>query len=76
MIIGKDKINKSFTNNYNPVNQTTQSQNININTMKNANVLNKKEMNDKSFMMLQDRLNKGLITLEEFNKMCNKLNKK
>lgn len=77
MIIGKDNFNKTFTKNYNPIkgNNNTNSFN-NINNMKNTNVLDKNEMMDKSFQILQDRLNKGLISLEEFNKQCNKLNKK
>lgn len=35
-----------------------------------------KSMNNKSLAMLQERLNNGLISLEEFNKKCAKLNKK
>ena len=34
---------------------------------------NKTEMADKSFAMLQERLRKGLISLDEFNKQCQKL---
>ncbi len=40
-----------------------------------SDVNSKKEMSDKSFAMLQERLNNGVITLEEFNRKCNKLNK-
>lgn len=40
-----------------------------------ANINNKNEMADKSFAMLQERLNNGLISLEEFNKKCQQLNK-
>ena len=41
----------------------------------NANVMNKNDMADKSFAMLQERYANGLISLEEFTKQCNKLNK-
>lgn len=36
---------------------------------------NSKDMTTKSLAMLQERLNKGLISLEEFNKQCSKLRK-
>ena len=39
------------------------------------NPLNKNEMADKSFAMLQERFNNGLISLDEFNKKCRELNK-
>ena len=39
----------------------------------NANVMNKNDMADKSFAMLQERYANGLISLEEFTKQCNKL---
>ena len=41
----------------------------------NANVMDKNDMADKSFAMLHERYEKGLISLEEFTKQCNKLNK-
>ncbi len=41
----------------------------------NANVMDKNDMADKSFAMLNERYAKGLISLEEFTKQCNKLNK-
>lgn len=44
-------------------------------TMQHANVMNKNEMTDKAFSMLQDRLNKGLISMDEFSKACVKLGK-
>lgn len=36
---------------------------------------NKKMMFDKSFAILQERYRNGLITVEEFNKKCEQLNK-
>ena len=44
--------------------------------MNYANVNSKHEMADKSFAMLQERLNNGLISLEEFNKKCQQLNRR
>jgi len=43
--------------------------------MNYANVNSKHEMADKSFAMLQERLNNGLISLDEFNKKCQQLNR-
>ena len=40
------------------------------------NVNSKKEIKDKAYLMLQERYNQGLITLEEFTKKCNKLRQK
>jgi hypothetical protein len=47
----------------------------NNNTMQHSNVMSKSEMADKSFSMLQERFNNGLISLDEFNKKCSQLNK-
>lgn len=41
----------------------------------NANVMDKNDMADKSFAMLQERYANGLISIEEFTAQCNKLNK-
>ena len=38
-------------------------------------IRNQREMKDRSFNILQDRLDKGLISLEDFNKQCSLLNK-
>lgn len=43
--------------------------------MQHTNVMSQKEMKDKAFSMLQDRLDKGLISLDEFNRQCSKLGK-
>ena len=84
MIIGKDtniQFNqKVFSNNQD--NEQTQTSNLDTNmlreqnrTMQHTDVMSKNEMKDKSFAMLQDRLDKGLISIEEFNRMCNILGK-
>ena len=49
--------------------------NDNSHTAQYKDVLNQNEMTDKSFSMLQERLNNGLISLEEFNRKCKALNK-
>ncbi len=86
MIIGKDtnidfNKNNSFINN----GEKDPIQTGNIDTdmlreknrvMQHTDVTSKNEMNDKAFAMLQDRLNKGLISMEDFNKMCNQLGKR
>lgn len=49
--------------------------NISLNSTAHSNINSKKEMTDKSFNMLQERYNQGLISLDEFTKKCNQLNK-
>ena len=80
MIIGK---NNNFNNNFNKhfneiktpskTNNQTPSNMNEIHNLTNAN--NKNDMLDKSFAMLQERYNSGVISLEEFTKQCNKINK-
>ena len=41
---------------------------------KSTNILNKNEMREKSFSMLEERLRNGSISIEEYNKQCQKLN--
>ena len=44
--------------------------------MQHTDVMSKTEMDNKAFAILEDRLNKGLITMEEFNKKCTQLGKR
>lgn len=53
---------------YDPSNERTSN-------MIHSNVMNKNEMSNKSFAMLQERLKNGSITIEEFNKKCVELGK-
>jgi len=87
MIIGNNNNQNSFTNQnfnvrMNAIKENEQKmklnnqQNVNINTMQHSNILSKNEINERSFQMLQDRLNKGLITLDEFNKKCKDLSRR
>ena len=57
-------------------NQMPHIENQVVNPMLHSNVLSKNDMHEKSFQMLQDRLNKGLISLDEFNKKCKELSKR
>ena len=47
-----------------------------IKSINHSNPISNKDMRTKSLAMLQERLDNGLITLEEFNKKCNALSKK
>jgi len=64
--------NNANTNNFN----NQQKTNFNAKPEnKYTDVNNSSEMIDKSLQMLQNRLDNGLITLEEFNSKCNQINK-
>ena len=85
MIIGKDNNNSlnSFNTKMNTIKENSTLTKGTVspiatsnNTLKHRDVLNKNDMNDKAFSMLQDRLNNGLITIEEFNKKCTELGKR
>ena len=56
-------------------NKTNNNSNFNENINNYSDVNNKNDMTNKSFAMLQERYNNGLITIEEFTKKCNQLNK-
>ena len=84
MIIGDNKNNNNFGNDFNRKfneiktsyeknKQNNSSDLTNIHSLNNAS--NKDEMLDKSFAMLQERYNNGTISLEEFTRQCNKINK-
>lgn len=73
MIIGK---NNSFNNkrfektNFSDLHKETEKKNIftnDVSAYRYANPLDSERMNEKSLAMLQDRLDKGLISMEEFN---------
>ena len=85
MIIGNNNSfnsSENFEKRFNNIKEQAQKNQGRVNPFKvdnkalnNNNIFNKKDMADKSFAMLQERYNNGTITLEEFNKQCNKLNK-
>lgn len=85
MIIGKNNNQNNMNQAFNTKMNTIKENAINTkgvvspiahDTLKHRDVLNKNDMNDKAFSMLQERLNNGLITIEEFNKKCTQLGKK
>lgn len=45
-----------------------------LNSMQHSNPTDKENMRDKSLAMLHDRLKKGTISLEEFNKKVKNIN--
>ena len=80
MIIGKNtniQPKNNFTNNNPSINNQPNKNYINdlSQTAQHKNIMDKQEMQDRSFQMLQERLNKGLISLDEFNKICSKMGK-
>ena len=78
MIIGKNtnlQPKNSFIKSGTPISDSSRMMEQNR-VMQHTNVMSKNEMNDKALAMLQDRLRKGLISMDEFNKMCNQLGKR
>ena len=71
MIIGKNNLNNP-TQNTNPINKPVTENNR---STYHTDVMNKNEMADKSFAMIEERYRNGLISLDEYTKQCNKLNK-
>ena len=79
MIIGSNNNQNNFTTNFNNRFSTIQNNNqssINMKetttNMKYTDVNNSKDMKDKAYAMLQNRLANGTISIEEFNKQCKK----
>ena len=90
MIIGSNNNNNkknNFINNYtnknmtfnNNSDQTNNKIPINTNEFNQPNqynnVMDRNEMKNKSFSMLQERLKNGTISIDEFNKKCIELGK-
>ena len=91
MIIGNNNIGKKnfISNNNLSQNKTNNNQNNTFNQKKNilnpmnensssfmhSNIMNKDEMKNKAFAMLQERLSNGTISIEEFNRKCHELGK-
>lgn len=77
MIIGNNS-NNSFNHNtmsYKHTNNNQEKIKQTPNQNHYSNPLNKDEMADKTYQMLEERLKNGLISLDEFHKQCNKLSK-
>ena len=84
MIIGNNSNFNNQNNNFQNKMQAIKNSSENMqpnnqynNQVKNhyTDINNKNAMLDKSFEMLQERLSQGLISLDEFHRQCNKLNK-
>ena len=80
MIIGNNNFNSNNNNFKNKMdaikNNSLNLEHSNINnTNKYKDINNQNEMIDRSLEILQDRLNKGLISHDEFQKQCAKLGK-
>lgn len=83
MIIGNNNNDNNFNNNFNgkingpDIDNPNKSHNPfvdDINSMQHSNPTSREEMRDKSLAMLQDRLEKGLISLDEFNQKAKNIN--
>ncbi len=68
----QERINDNNTNNMKPL---VSPMNEKTSTMIHTDVMNKSEMNNKAFAMLQERLSNGTISIEEFNRKCKELGK-
>ena len=79
MIIGNNDFNKdNFQNKMNAIKNNASNMNSNIdhtNTSQYKDITNQDEMIDRSLEMLEERLKKGLISHEEFQKQCARLGK-
>ena len=74
--------NNNFTNKFNRIKKEGERNKERLNptlvdkkAFNYSNTKSKQQMADKSFAMLQDRYNNGLISLEEFTRKCNNLEK-
>ena len=82
MIIGNNNNfnndNNNFNNKFRAIKENNAVTSPVMNNDKNIykNIYNSNEAVDKSFQILKDRLDNGLITLDEFNKKCSQINKR
>ena len=86
MIIGNSNNNPMSENNNfnNKMNEIKKNSELNtfrnqfvqdINSTQHSDPTSRNDMHNKSLAMLQDRLEKGIISVEEFNKKVSNLNK-
>lgn len=83
MIIGKNN-NQNLTNPNNTFNERMKAIQKNSERLerpyyhddpnKSYDILNKNDMKKKTFAMLEERLRNGIISTEEYNRQCQKLN--
>ena len=83
MIIGNNNNfnndNNNFNNKFRMVKEEGMKNKNNINPFgkqdRYKDINNRETINDKAFTILEERYKNGLISIEEFNKKCNQLNK-
>lgn len=73
--------NTNFNRKMNQIKENNESTSFNnpfvkdINSMQHSDPTSRENMRDKSLAMLQERLENGTITLDEFNKKVSQINK-
>ena len=83
MIIGNNNLGSNFQARHNLIKEEGKKNQGKVNMFQedsrvkisSSDATNKIIMADKAFAMLQERYRNGLITIDEFNKKCEQLNK-
>jgi len=73
--LSQNKTNNNQHNTFNQKKNILNPMNENSSSFMHSNIMNKDEMKNKAFAMLQERLSNGTITIEEFNRKCHELGK-
>lgn len=73
--LSQNKTNNNQHNTFNQKKNILNPMNENSSSFMHSNIMNKDEMKNKAFAMLQERLSSGTITIEEFNRKCHELGK-
>ena len=73
--LSQNKTNNNQHNTFNQKKSILNPMNENSSSFMHSNIMNKDEMKNKAFAMLQERLSNGTITIEEFNRKCHELGK-
>lgn len=73
--LSQNKTNNNQHNTFNQKKNILNPMNENSSSFMHSNIMNKDEMKNKAFAMLQERLSNGTISIEEFNRKCHELGK-
>ena len=73
--LSQNKTNNNQQNTFNQKKNILNPMNENTSSFMHSNIMNKDEMKNKAFAMLQERLSNGTISIEEFNRKCHELGK-
>jgi len=73
--LSQNKTNNNQHNTFNQKKSILNPMNENSSSFMHSNIMNKDEMKNKAFAMLQERLSNGTISIEEFNRKCHELGK-